>query len=1013
MFIDRPKFAVVISLLISLIGAVAALNSPVDRYPDVAPTTVEVTTKMDGANADVVAKSVAPEIEKQVNGVAGMEYMKSTSGADGSYNLEVVFKNGTDADAAVNLVQNRVNLALPELPPAVMRNGVKVEKLSNSLMMGVTIFDPAGEKTTAQINAFAGGALKEQLQRVNGISKVQILGEKKYSMRVWVDPVKAAKLSVNVDDINRAIEAQNKISAAGSVVSSTIELPITVDGGLVEPEEFENIVVRNTMLGKSVLLKDVARVELGAESYLDNAYAGAENAAVIFIYKTPDSNAVSVSKAVNEVIGDLGEYDSKIVYDITTFIDGAIYNVIETLILAVGIVSLITLVFMQNIRLTLITVTAIPVSLIGTFAVMNALGININIISMFGLVMAIGIVVDAAIIVIENAEHQLAHDANLSVKAAVSKALDVTFGPIIASMLVLLAVFAPTLFIPGMAGTIFSEFGAVLCASVVVSTLVALTLTPALCALFMKHPKKGALARGVEWGITQKIRAFTGLTWLATRLPILSIALLGGGLYLAVERGMEIPTGLLPDEDTSSIFVVGSFPQGTALDVTDEYMKGLIKEIAEIDGVNNSAEASGYNLLTNTVEMSSYLLLVALDPMDKREKSDAEIVDMINARIGEDTDVVAFAFKPPVIPELGTVNGVNFVMKAPSLNVQELNQLTADVIERLNARDEVAVAMAMFDANKPGLKLEIKRRDLQKYGITFAELTDGMQTHFGGTYINTFNMDGRNYRVMVQNEPGYRENAEALKYAGISHMNGKRVTYDKLFNVSETKVPNFITRYNAEQGVFFDVIPMASSGDAIAAVQEIAEEMGYSVEFTGTAKEEVEAGNTVAIVLGLAMLVTFLVLVAQYESWLIPAAIMLTVPTAVIGIVEAVRFTGGDINILTQLSAILLIGMTVRNAILIVEFAKTLREEQGMPIKAAAVEALRLRARAVFMTAFSFAVGLIPLMLASSVGSGGQQALGWASFGGIVSATFIGCIMAGVFFAFIQQIREFFKTKRA
>lgn len=472
---------------------------------------------------------MAPEIEKQVNGVSGMEYMKSTSGADGTYTLEVVFESGTDSDKAVNLVQNRVNLALPELPGDVMRNGVKVEKLSNGLMLGISITDPSGGASAIDISAFSGGPLKEKIQRVNGVSKVDVLGEKKYSIRVWLNPDKMKYYSINVGDINDAIATQNKIASAGSLVDDKLEFPITVNGGLATPEEFGDIVVRSDELGKTIYLKDVANIELGSEIYTANAYGENANGTVLFIYKTPEANAMNVAKEIKALLEQPNPYQIKVVYDATTFIDGAIYSVLETLVLAVAIVSLVTLIFMQNFRLTLITVTAIPVSLIGTFAVMSALGIQVNIISMFGLVMAIGIVVDAAIIVIENAEHQLHENPELSVKQAVSKALDITFSPIIASMLVLLAVFTPSLFIPGMAGTIYSEFGIVLCASVVVSTLVALTLTPALCSLFMKPPKKNIIAKSVEWVITQKIRAFAGLAWTATRLPLITILLLAGG----------------------------------------------------------------------------------------------------------------------------------------------------------------------------------------------------------------------------------------------------------------------------------------------------------------------------------------------------------------------------------------------------------------------------------------------------------------------------------------------------
>ncbi|CAM4393916.1 efflux RND transporter permease subunit [Vibrio agarivorans] len=1007
-FIKRPKLAIVISIFISIAGLVSAYLSPMGRYPDVAPLTITVDTWMDGATAEVITKTIAPEIEKQVNGVAGMQYMKSTSGSDGTYSLEVVFDNGTDADNAVTLVQNRVNLAMPELPGDVMRNGVKVEKMSNGMLIGLSIQDPSAKAHDTEISAFAGGSFKEALQRIPGVSKVDVLGEKKYAMRIWLDPTQMRRYSVDVNSIQNAISTQNKISPAGSLIGNLIEYPLTVDGGLTTTEQFEQIVIRGEALQKKIYLKDVAKVELGAEVYTANAYAGVNNGSVVFIYKTPDANAVEVGTAVAKLIDSSNsEFQIDYVYDATSFVRGAIDNVVETLLLAVVIVGLVTLIFMQSIRLTLITVTAIPVSLVGTFAFMYALGIDINIISMLGLVMAIGIVVDAAIIVIEAAEHELHHNQQLSVTEAVGIALDKVVAPIIASALVLLSVFAPTIFMDGMTGIIYSEFGVVLSVSVLVSTVVALSLTPALCALFMKPPSKGFIARQVERLIGFKISGFTTITKGFVRFPLLSLLLLAAGVWVAIDHGRELPQGMLPAEDTSAIFVVGGFGPGTALDVTDEHALELVDAFQNIPGVKNSIAASGFNLLNNTADMSSFLILLNLDEISERKMSDEQITEVANKTL-QKMGIEGFAFKPPVIPELGMVDGVSMVLiDHQARSAEELGRDTQQILSQLNEKDSIDIAMTQFAVNKPSLKLNVNRQKLLEYGISYADLTAGMQTHFGGQYVNTFNLHGRNYKVMMQNAPEHRLDKDALNHVYINYGNGQSQPASKLFAIETISVPNFLNRFNGMQSVSIDVIPSQSTGAVISDLQSMTLPDGYSIEFTGTAKEEIEAGNQATMILALALLITYLVLVGQYESWLIPAAIMTMVPTAVIGIIAGVELLGAEITIFTQLAAVLLVGMAVRNAILIVEYAKELREVNALPIKQAAVEAMRLRCRAVFMTAFSFAVGLVPLMLADAIGSGAQQALGWASFGGIVTATFLGCIAACVLFVIFQSIREF------
>lgn len=1009
-FIYRPKFAVVISILITFIGLIAALNLPISRYPDVAPPQVEVFARMDGADASVVSRVIAPEIEKRVNGVDGMSYMKSTSNSDGSYSLEVTFKLGVDPDRAVTLVQNRVNLALPELPPDVVRNGVTVEKITSGMILGLAVHDPSGKQDAVAISGFAGGELKEALQRVAGVSKVDVLAEKRYAMRVWTDPAKLEKYRVNVTDVQDAILEQNRIAPAGRIVGNTLEFSLSVRGGLVEPEEFENIIVRSRFNSEIVRLKDVARIELGAETYIANAYFGTGDGVIIFVYRSPDANAMNVGAGVMQVLNEIatpGDITTTVIYDTTEFIAAALFNVLETLIVAILVVSLVTLLFMQSWRSTLITVLAIPVSLIGTFAVMAAWGIDVNIISMFGLVLAIGIVVDAAIIMVENIERVLRENPDFGIVRCVERASAQVVSPIIASALVLLTVFAPTLFLGGMTGRIFSEFGVVLSAAVVVSTFVALTLTPALAVLLMRREGKGVIATKLENAIGLGVQGFTALVRGAVKIPLLMVAAYVVMDFGSYHFGSDLPSGLIPDEDTSVVFVSASFAPGTALQVTDKATLQLAEVFQTMPGVKDVLSGAGLNVITSNPEMNSLLMLVSLLPMEDRQHSDTEIAQLMTQKINAIEGLNGFAFTPPPIPDLGLVDGVEFVIKDTlARNPVELGQQVKAFLEDAMASSEIAFAETQYAVNKPGMELQLDRLKVKQYGLAVNDVIDAFQAYTGGIYVNTFNMEGRNYRVMVQNDQRFNKDLKALGDVKVAYETGVVVPFRELFSASPKQSPNFITRYNGQQAVSVNVLPTESTGAAMAALNNIALPEGLSLEYTGISRQEIEAGNAAFIAFIMAMFITFLVLVAQYESWSVPLVIMLSVPSSLLGVVIGVLALGGSLNLLTQIAAILLIGMTVRNAILIVEFAKNLREQNHLSIKESAIEAMRLRARAVLMTALSFAVGLVPLMVADGIGEGGQMALGYAGFGGIVTATLFGSVFAAVFFVLIQALRE-------
>ncbi len=1010
LFLDRPNLAIVISILMTLAGLIAITVLPVGRYPDVAPPTVQVLVYMDGANAETVSKVIAPEIEKQVNGVEGMEYMKSKSNSDGSYDLEIIFALGVDPDKAVTLVQNRVNKAIPQLPPEAVRQGITVEKVTSGMVLGLSVFDPGDRYRDIDVSGFTGGILLETLQRVPGTSKVEVLAEKKYSMRIWTDPARMARYKVNITDVQRAILEQNRIAPAGRIIGDDLEFTLTVKGGLEKPEDFEDILVRAEAQTRPVRIRDIGRVELGAETYVANAYTDNKDGTIVFVYRSPDANAMDVGQGVKDAIAGLEVPEGmevRVIYDTTTFIAAALFNVLETLVLAVLIVSVVSLIFLQSWRTTLITVATIPVSLIGTFAVFQLFNISINIISMFGLVLAIGIVVDAAIIVVENVERVAHENPDMEMRAAIEKALEQVISPIIASALVLLAVFAPTIFMGGMTGIIYSEFGIVLSSAVLVSTAVALSLTPAMAVMLMRRETKGPIARTLEAGIKGGVMGFTGLARAMVKIPSLSLLFLALICYGIYFFGSRIPSELIPNEDTSAVFVAAGFEPGTALTVSDKASFEMVKELKAIPGVTSVVSAAGVNLITSAAEMSSIMMLLTLEPMEERELSDTQITNLANEILMATPNLEGFAFTPPPIPDLGLVDGVDLVLvDQKGVTPAELGEVVDDFLEAANESEAITLASTQYAVNKPSLFLDVDRLKAKQYGADIDALVDALQSLSGGAYVNNFNMAGRNYRVMIQNERDVNKSLAELADVQLSYSTGVSFRLGDLFTAEEVLTPSFITRHNAQQAVSINVFPAVSTGDAIAALNAVALPEGFKIEYVGITKQEIEAGNAALYAFGMALLITFLVLVAQYESWSIPTVIMLTVPTAIIGIVWGVMALGGQINIMTQIAAILLVGMCVRNAILIVEFAKNLRELDGMGIKEAAVEAVRLRTRAVAMTAFSFAVGVVPLMLASGTGKGGQLAIGYASFFGILTATLFGVLLAPALFAMIQALRE-------
>ncbi|WP_095500020.1 efflux RND transporter permease subunit [Paraferrimonas haliotis] len=1027
-FLERPKFAIVFSILLILIGAAAAVKMPVGLYPSVAPPTVNVFANFRGANAQVVNDTVAAVIEKQVNGVENMIYMRSNSSNSGQYSLNVFFKTGMDVDRAATLVQNRVNAAMPLLPDGVKREGVFVEKVSPSMLMLASLYTPDDSLDGITISNYASKYLKETIARVEGVSKVEILGEKEYAMRIWVKPERLLSYDLTAEDVINAVAAQNQTRSAGSLGSEPVvgddqwTYTVTVRGRLKNADEFADIRLRTLSDGSIVRIGDVADVELGANQYLYDAFQNGHQAVTLAIYQDPSANAVDVASKVREQLQRLASdfptgMDYTLAYDATDNIQVTIDAAIETLVIAVLLVTFITWLFLGTWRATVIVCSAIPVSLVATFALMQALDMTINTISLFGMILAIGIVVDAAIIVVETVE-RLMHEGMQDAKEATLVAMKTVLGPLIASAAVLVAVFAPTLMMEGMVGIIYSQFGQTLVIAVVISTLVAVTLTPALSAMLMKVEEKPKLLQRFDKSLdTFSNRFGLGVSFLTKRIG-LTFVLIGALCASIVAINGNLASALFPGEDQGVVFSMVDLPEAASLDRTRKAVKTVSDKVMALAGVESIVTVPGYNLLNEATQSNSALIVTKLSHWQQRgaELHQDIITAQIQQAIDEMPEGLGMAFGLPAVPELGFVDGVEFMLlDQKGRSPQEVESVLNEFLARVNDRPEIAAAFSTYSVATPNIKLDINEERAAMKGVAFESLVNTINTQFGGTYINDFTLDGRNFMVQVQAKASERDNETALDRLFVRNDHGDMIRVGNLVDSHIEFTPATLVRYNINGSALINGLaaPGFSSGEVMAAMEAEAESLpdGYSYEWSGLSRQEKEAGNAAAIAFAAALVIVYLLLVAQYESWLTPLAILLPVPTAALGTFLSCFAVGASISLYTQIALVLLIGMTARNSILIVEFAKQLREEQGVSLVKAATQATRLRLRAILMTALSFAIGQIPLMFAASAGAGAQQAIGWAAFGGICSATFVGCLLVPAAFVFFQGVREKFSLK--
>jgi HAE1 family hydrophobic/amphiphilic exporter-1 len=1030
-FIHRPIFASVISIVIVIAGLVSFGSLPIAKFPPISPPTVKVQAIYPGGNARTVAEMVATPIEQEVNGVEGMIYMSSTSANDGSYSLTVTFALGTDMDIASVLVQNRVAIAEPKLPAEVRAQGITTKKQSTQILQFVTLNSPDGTYDSLFLSNYSL-TIKDELSRLAGVGEVQLFGAGDYSMRLWLDPNKLKQRGLSTQDVVAAVEEQNVQVAAGQIGArpappgTPFALAINTRGRLVEPEEFENIIVATGAGGRVLRVKDVARVELGGKDYtLDSKFNGQPSAS-IGVYQLPDANAMTTAALVREKMQQLSDSSSwpagvsyAIPFDTTRFVEASIAEVYETLLIAALLVIVVIFVFLQDWRATIVPVVAIPVSLIGTFAVMNAIGFSINMLSLFGVVLAIGIVVDDAIVVVENTTRHLA-DGRSGKDAAVQAMQEIT-GPVIATTLVLLAVFVPSAFMGGITGQLFRQFALTISAAVVISTINALTLSPALCGIVLRPPRPARFVgfRLFNSGFDQASTGYTFIVQRFVRWIAILLFVYAGLVGLTGLTLNRLPTGFVPPEDQGYLFVNVQLPDAASTQRTVDVMDRLHAIYEETPGVSDSLSIAGYSLLGGHAGSNLGFSIVILKPWDERaapQESLPAIVSSLRNRFQEVKQAIVFPFVPPPIDGLGNAGGFQMeVLDQGGAGYQQLQQTAEDLAESGSRQSGLTGLNSSFRANVPQLFADVDRVKAKTMSVPLGSIYGTLQAYLGSAYVNDFTFNNRAYQVRLQAESQYRSKREDILALDVRDAQGRMVPLGALVDVQEDFGPSVVRRYNLYPSAAINgsAAPGFSSGEALELMEELADtrmSADFGFQWTGISYQEKVAAGGQALVLVLAVVFVFLVLAAQYESWTSPAAVIAVVPLAALGVVIALLVRGADNNTYTQIGIVLLVALASKNAILIVEFASA-ECSKGVPIGEAAVNAARLRLRAILMTAFSSILGFLPLLFAAGAGAASRQAVGNAVVGGMLAATVFSLLFVPTFFVVFEKISQWSRAK--
>ena len=1035
-FIFRPVFAIVTAIVLTLAGVIAGINLPIAQYPQITLPTIRVSAVYPGASAEVVEQAIAQPIEEQINGVEGMQYMTSSSSGNGGYNLDITFGLEDNADIAAVQVQNRASQANARLPSEAISAGITTKKQTPDVLMYLALVSPKGTYDELFLANYATINVVEALKRIKGVGNVSLFGAE-FGMRLWLRPDRMASLGVTPTDIYRAIQEQNAQAPAGQVgqmpapKTQQFQYGVEVRGRLSEVSEFEDVIVRAQKDGSFIRVRDVARVELGAKDYVFQSRLNGQPAAAFSINLTPDASALETAALINAELKSLSAaFPTDLTYDVvldnTVFVQASLTEVVHTFFEALALVLIVVFLFLQNWRATLIPMLAVPVSLVGTFAAFTLLGFTINTLTLFGMVLAIGIVVDDAIVVVEAVEHHMQH-SGLNARDATIRAMEEVSGPVVAMTLILAAVFVPVAFLGGISGVMYKQFAITVATSTALSGFVALSLTPALCALILK-PREAGRGGLVRRSFDAFNRAFERLTagygrnvQAMIRRTLLSLTLLGILILAAFGLMSKVPGGFVPSEDQGYFLGSVQLPAAASLNRTEDVS-------AKVDGILKSYPAvekrlviNGYNILNGAPQSDSALFVATLKPWQERTTEADSLKTVLLGtymQAAKLPEAVVLAFNPPPIPGLGSTGGFSFKLQARAGGTpQELAKAADDFMAAARKRPEIGSIYSKFNPRTPAFRLEVDREKAKKMGVPISDITNALQTFLGGLNVNDFSRFGRSYKVTMQAEPEYRSDIQQIGLIHVRNGDNQMIPLSTLVTPVSTSAPTVLERYNLYRTAELGGNPGAgySSGDAMTAMEEVAATAlppGYGFEWSGISKQEKESAGKAPVVFGLAIVFVFLFLAALYESWAVPFAVLLAVPLGLFGAMLGLWLTGLTNNIYAQIGLVLLIGLAAKNAILIVEFAK-MKLEEGEDAVTAAVGAAKLRLRPIIMTSFAFILGVVPLIIASGAGAAARVSMGITVFGGMLAATLLAIFMVPVLFVAVDRIVNRFSRAKS